>query len=311
MRLQLSRFLEDPTHEYASIINDHNQLRVEHSHDYFELFMVNHGSAIHHANGASQSISTGTVVFMRPDDVHSYNQMSADFEIINVLVPARTMHALLEYLGSDFRPERLLNAKIPVAYRLPAAEFDRLVVELEQLVLSKHALGGRSEAVFRFTLIHVIFTCFPASSEVTMPDIPTWLRGLCLEMMKNRNFAEGLPALYRLANKSKEHLSRTFRKHLKKSPTEFVNDLRLEFAARVIMSSDSKIVDICGEAGFESLSHFYHQFQKKYAMSPNEFRRAASDLDFHKGLVGDPVLETGIPTGIPFMRKNAPDLDRK
>ena len=113
----------------------------------------------------------------------------------------------------------------------------------------------------------------------------------------------------RLANKSKEHLARTFRKHLNQSPTEFVNDLRLEYAARTIMSSDAKIVDICGEAGFESVSHFYHLFQKKFTMSPNEFRRAASDLDFREGLLGDPVLETGIPTGIPFMKGGPPAAD--
>ncbi len=127
--------------------------------------------------------------------------------------------------------------------------------------------------------------------------------------MKNRNFADGLPALYRLANKSKEHLARTFRKYLRKSPTEFVNDLRLEFSARTIMSSDAKIIDICGDAGFESVSHFYHLFQKKYAMSPIEFRRAATDLDLNEGLVGDPVLETGIPTGIPFMKGEAPAVE--
>jgi len=125
-------------------------------------------------------------------------------------------------------------------------------------------------------------------------------------MMKKRNFTEGLPALYRLANKSKEHLSRTFRRHLEKSPTEYINDLRLEYSARTIMSTNAKIVDICGDAGFESLSHYYHLFRKKYAISPIELRRKAADLELHEFWVGDHVLETGIPTGIPFMKLDRP-----
>ncbi|HUS85129.1 MAG TPA: AraC family transcriptional regulator [Sedimentisphaerales bacterium] len=306
MKLLLSRFINDPTHEYASIINDHNQLRVEHSHDYFELFMVNRGSAVHRTNGVSQLLSKGTMVLMRPDDVHCYKQMSPDFEIINILVPARTMRALFEYLGEDFYPGRFLDSEVPVACRLTPNDFEMIVVQLEQLVLAKHTHHGKSDAIFRFTMLNVIFTCFPATAGRDMPDMPRWLRGLCLEMMKKRNFIEGLPALYRLANKSKEHLSRTFRRHLEKSPTEYINDLRLEYSARTIMSTNAKIVDICGDAGFESVSHYYHLFRKKYGMSPIELRRKAADLELHEFLVDDHVLETGIPTGIPFMKRDRP-----
>lgn len=306
MKLLLSRFINDPTHEYVSVINDHKQLPVEHSHDYFEFFMVNHGNAIHRANGGSQSLTKGTAVLMRPDDVHSYQHMSADFEIINMLVPTRTMHAALDYLGEGFQPERLLDSTVPLVSHLASGDFETLIVELEQLVLAKHALRGKSDSVFRFTLLKVLYTCFPPHTVNTMPDIPLWLRGLCLEMMKKPNFTEGLPALYRLANKSKEHLARTFRRHMSKSPTEFINDLRLEYCARRIMATRGKIVDVCGEAGFESVSHFYHLFRRKYGLPPNEFRRRAVGFTTDDSLVGDPILETGIPKGIPFMKENSP-----
>lgn len=301
MKLFLSRFINDPTHEYVSIINDHKQLPVEHSHDYYEFFVVNHGSAIHRANGASQSLSRGTAVLMRPDDVHCYQHMSADFEIINMLVPERTMRAAFDYLGDGFEPERLVDSELPMVSCLSAGDFEVLMVQLEQLVLAKHALRGRSDAVFRFALLNVLFTCFPPLTLNTLPDMPLWLRGLCLEMMKKRNFTEGLPALQRIASKSKEHLARSFRRYLNKSPTEFVNDLRLEYCARRIISTKTKIVDICGDIGFESVSHFYHLFHKRYGLAPNEFRRKATDRDLNDALVGDPILESGIPEGISFL----------
>ncbi len=302
MKLLLSRFVNDPTHEYVSIINDHRQLPVEHSHDYFEFFMVNHGNAIHQTNGASQSLCKGTAVLMRPDDVHCYRHLSDDFEIINMLVPARTMQAAFDYLGEDFFPERLLSSPAPVISRLSTSDFEMLVVQLEQLVLARHALHGKSDSVFRFTLLNVLFTCFPPLTIDTMPDMPLWLRGLCLEMMKKRHFTEGLPALQRLANKSKEHLARSFRRHLDKSPTEFVNDLRLEYCSRRIISTNAKIVDICGESGFENVSHFYHLFHKKYGLPPNEFRHRVGDHRLSDTLVGDPVLESGFPKGISFLK---------
>lgn len=305
MKLLLSRFISDPDREYASIINDQRQLRVEHSHDYFELFVVNHGSAIHVINGESQNISNGTFFFIRPDDVHSYRHMSPDFEIINILVPVSTMNDLFEYLGDSFRSERFLTSKFPLDARLSLNDLKSVVTSLEQLVVAKHAYGDRSEALFRFTLMDLIFTCFPVAEEHGMPDMPTWLRGLCLDMMKKSNFTEGLPALYNLANKSKEHLARIFRRYLQKSPTEFVNDLRLEYSTRMILSTNLKIVDICGDAGFESVSHYYHLFHKKYGMSPLEFRQNAVGTDLGNSMVGDSFLETGIPKGIPIVSEKS------
>ena len=101
-------------------------------------------------------------------------------------------------------------------------------------------------------------------------------------------------------------MARTFRRHLEKTPTEYINDLRLEYSARMIMSTNEKIVDICGDAGFDSVSHYYHLFRKKFAVSPIELRRKAADLELHEFFVSDPVLETGIPLGIPFMKRNRP-----
>ncbi|MDT8299604.1 MAG: AraC family ligand binding domain-containing protein, partial [Spirochaetaceae bacterium] len=219
MKLLLSRFINDPHREYASIINDHRQLRVEHSHDFYELFVVNHGSATHAINGEHLNVARGTLTLVRPDDVHSYRHMSNDFEIINILIPMQTMRELFDYLGENFKPDRLLSPKTSPDTRLSLDDLESVVTSLEKLVVAKHAYGVSSDALFRFTLLNLIFTCFPVTEEHGMPDMPTWLRGLCLEMMKKSNFAEGLPALYNLANKSKEHLARIFRRYLKKTPT--------------------------------------------------------------------------------------------
>lgn len=37
-----------------------------HTHDFYELFLVSHGGAIHAVNGRSQLLSEGSFVLMRP-----------------------------------------------------------------------------------------------------------------------------------------------------------------------------------------------------------------------------------------------------
>lgn len=44
-----------------------------HTHDFYELFLVSHGGAIHAVNGRSQLLSEGSFVLMRPRDVHRYD----------------------------------------------------------------------------------------------------------------------------------------------------------------------------------------------------------------------------------------------
>jgi AraC-like DNA-binding protein len=295
MRLLLSRFMSDPLRAYAGIISSPTQLAVRHSHDYFEFFMVYRGTGTHRINGGSRTLAKGSVVLVRPDDFHYYADMSADFAIINVLIPSATIHALFEYLGAGFDSRRLLSAKYPPSSQVSPTVFKSLVIELEKLVLSKRVLKSRSDAYFRITLLNLLATCFPMGPTESHTDPPVWLRWLALEMMKVENFTEGLSAMRRLSGKSEEYLSRACRKFFHRSPTEFVNELRLEHTARAIMTTNDKIIDICNNAGFESLTYYYRLFGKRFGMAPRELRRRAGSLDLEESLLGSTILDVGIP----------------
>ena len=75
-----------------------------------------------------------------------------------------------------------------------------------------------------------------------------------------------------------EHLSRVFRKYLNETPTDYINELRLNYAANLLSNSDENIPFISMEAGFENLSHFYHLFKKKFNTSPAEFRKKTQKI---------------------------------
>ncbi|MEK5494787.1 helix-turn-helix domain-containing protein [Paenibacillus sp. FSL R7-0297] len=44
-------------------------------------------------------------------------------------------------------------------------------------------------------------------------------------------------------------------------------------ARNLLLTTELRVVEIALEAGFENVSHFYHQFKKIYRQAPLDFRR--------------------------------------
>ena len=304
MRLYIQQFISNPGHEYVSIIERHRQLQVEHTHDYFEWFLVNSGSACHSINGTTQLLTRGVMVFIRPDDSHAYTNMSSDFKIFNIIVSQKIIASLFEYLGQGYDPNYYLSVPLPPKTKLSESEFLRIVNELEQLVLSKRILKERSETYFKIVLMDIFTTCFPIKPVGNYANIPDWLRWLILEMMKKENFIEGLPAMKRLSNKSYEHLSRSCRKYLNKTPTELINELRIDYSIKEITTSSNSITEISLDSGFESLSHYYHLFKKQYGMTPLEFKEKVEkrEISLYDSKYDADYVKRNIPEGIAFER---------
>jgi AraC-like DNA-binding protein len=304
-KLFIRNFTRNQNRGYASIIDDPAQLPTLHSHDYFELFLVYKGNARHSVNGEIQPLSKGCIAFVRPDDVHCYIDFSKDFQIINIMVSQYTMESLFSYLGEGFEPQRLLTPRTCPLVRISPNEFSSLVSELEHLVVYKEILKERSDAMYKITIMNIITRYFPLPIIKPRADIPVWLRLLSLEMLKKENFVDGLQAMYRLSGKSIEHLSRSYRKYLNKSPTQFINEIRVKHSAKLIMLTDDNITDICYEVGFNNLSNYYHLFKKIYGMSPKQFRKNSSKSDVNEEILPEEIMDSNLPHGIsPFGASN-------
>ncbi len=64
-----------------------------------------------------------------------------------------------------------------------------------------------------------------------------------------------------------------FKKKMGKTFTEFVNEIRIEEAKRLIVSTNKDIASIGFQCGYQSKSNFYKNFKKLNNQSPNQFRK--------------------------------------
>lgn len=66
--------------------------------------------------------------------------------------------------------------------------------------------------------------------------------------------------------------SRFFKLRTGKNLSDYIIDIRLGFAARLLVDSTMSVAEICYECGFNNLSNFNRIFKKKKECSPKEFR---------------------------------------
>ncbi|HVU84077.1 MAG TPA: AraC family transcriptional regulator [Puia sp.] len=79
-----------------------------------------------------------------------------------------------------------------------------------------------------------------------------------------------------LLNMSVSTFSHYFKKRAQKTFTQFVNEMRIGLAKRLLIESEKSIAEIAYECGFSSLSNFNKQFNALVNLSPRVFRKSYS-----------------------------------
>lgn len=82
--------------------------------------------------------------------------------------------------------------------------------------------------------------------------------------------------LSEIANKtrfSEAAFCRYFKLRTQKTFVEFVNEIRIEYACKLLAENDLNILEICYESGFKNLSNFNRQFRKYTNNNPKTYRK--------------------------------------
>ena len=75
-----------------------------------------------------------------------------------------------------------------------------------------------------------------------------------------------------LSHLSVSALERRFKKYIKKSPKQFINQLRLENARRLLRETIKPISVIATESGFSEPGYFCRKYREAFGETPSDFR---------------------------------------
>jgi AraC family cel operon transcriptional repressor len=66
--------IDPETEAHFRLISSIKNTLGNHTHDFFEIFLIVNGSVVHCVNGKKQLLDKNSLVFIREKDVHYYEQ---------------------------------------------------------------------------------------------------------------------------------------------------------------------------------------------------------------------------------------------
>lgn len=92
-------------------------------------------------------------------------------------------------------------------------------------------------------------------------------------IMKNFRKEITLTQVAHVANMAPTAFCRYFKARTNKTVVQFINELRIGYARKLLMETRTNVEQICFESGFNNVSNFYEQFRKITGKSPFKYRK--------------------------------------
>lgn len=273
-----------------------------HTHDYIEILLCLKGSFRQILLGEPRTFAAGEVVITDRNLEHAdMLEGEADTAVLFLSLQADYLDQLLSSHGSQDDLQRfffhalqrqrkdqsyihLQPAPGPSPGRPPESAGDRawrmqLSRLLEVLIEEDYSPGPGSEEIIRGSLIRLLsLLCRQYSTRLHSSDQESKERALLYELERYLRLHFATVTASELEEAF--HYHRNFynlllQKYRGTTFREYLQDIRMQHAARLLRDTRLSVRDIALAAGYHNSSHFYHLFQRHFGVSPATYRADA------------------------------------
>lgn len=239
-----------------------------HCHEYYEVEIITAGTAKDTINGKDYKLNRGEFLFLAPDNTHYLRNYDAKgTTVVNLAVSIKLMKEIFAFSGIT-TPSELIW---PLTGQLPQEMITQLTEHAQILINPSKDIPEK-----RILVKQWMTTCFLCSHHFSRKEhetkLPEWMQQLTSELKTPEGLSGGIQYIKTHTTLSYPHICRYFQKYLQQTPVEWINEQRLLYSANLLMHTNTSILEISLECGFNNLSHFNHLFKKFYGITPSVFR---------------------------------------
>lgn len=235
-----------------------------HDHDFYELFWVQNGTIRHHLPEEKETLHEGDVIFLRPGQMHALQGRGEHALVVSLAIHPKIIDAMAKR-HPGLRGSLFWSSGGPVRTHRDIrqmAALNHAAVLLERSVCDTLAAEG-----------FLLPLCADLTADIYPEDTPKWLIAACTAARDPAVFRDGSAGLVAMTGKAHAHVSRTMRKHFGETPSDYINRIRMDYAARALTTDSEPVAKIATDCGIPNMSHFHKLFRAAYGLTPLQYRQ--------------------------------------
>ena len=245
-----------------------------HYHNYYEIFLITRGRAIHRFNGAEYALRRNTLHLIRPADAHQF--VSARGEScthMNLLVLPERLKTLCLALNIPFEA---VSSGESLSTVLSDAETAFFLDRAEQISLCGQRKDDASRLILEL-LAEALALLYRRRPYPSGQD--DWFGALLQKLRSPEYLTCRASDVYVLCPCSAPVLIRRFREAKGCTVVEYLTKVKMDYAESFLRSTNFHVREIAARLGYDSVSHFCRVFKARTGQTPQEYRRAGVHLD--------------------------------
>ncbi|NLA74602.1 MAG: AraC family transcriptional regulator [Deltaproteobacteria bacterium] len=261
-----------------------------HKHEFIEFVYVLSGEAKHAINGMEYDVMSGDLIIINYDATHAFYANTShkdDFVTYDLMFTPDFLDAGLirgnnfNSLASSFLFYSMFPEKQEIGpdLHLTGSQMKTFREIFDKIYLEFHQKQKGYVEIIRAYVVELIIYIFRQIERKNSTDacrhkheeiVYRTLRYL-YDHYQTQITLEDLAAQIFL---SKDYFSRLFREITGKPVSELLQQIRIEEACKLLISTDETILEVANECGYQDIKFFYATFRKLMGMTPGEYRKA-------------------------------------
>ncbi|MBE5737597.1 MAG: helix-turn-helix domain-containing protein [Clostridiales bacterium] len=244
-----------------------------HIHEYFEFFYVLEGKIEHLVNGYSEILHTGDIVYLRPQDIHTFKKIDNTYcSHRDIIVSQKLLEKCAKTIDFNLYNTITNSLTVPKA-KLSLDELNVLEHKFTYFTGMSMDNPTAKSAIATVILIDLL-SCLLFSKDLNqVKNYPAWFEEL-LSRFNMLSYAKGgLEEIIKPFHYNLSYICRVFKKYMGITMSQHLCAIRLQHATILLKTTNKTIAEISNDLGFSSISHFNKHFKNRFRITPKEYRK--------------------------------------
>ncbi|MBK5441637.1 AraC family transcriptional regulator [Peribacillus sp. TH24] len=244
-----------------------------HWHEELQFVVVTGGHVCFQIHGEEINLNEGEGIFINSGVIHEAQADSCEGRYIcwNVGVHLASSYIEKKYIGFLIQ-----NEKVPFIPFSPSINWQNDIMEAikKGFVAYENKSFGCELVItqqYLFCIERLVTNIVPNHGQKKVVYDPR-VKEILRYMHHHYGSKITLDDVANVAYLSRAETNRLFKKHLGRTPFQYLLSYRLDRSKELLVRTTSSITEISLEVGFSSTSYFIEKFKAAFGMTPNKFR---------------------------------------